>query len=193
MHNWHSILGAISGIMAMLAVIPYIRDIFKGQTRPNIFSWALWVLLLSISIAAQVSAGASWSLYLLIGDLIGTSTIFFLCISGYGYKEYGRVEWICTALAIIAIVSWQITSQPVLAIIFSVIADSLASVPTIIKAYKDPSSEHSAQWLIIASAAVLAVISTTIWDASNLIFPIYLFLVNGSIGLISLIRGKSTT
>src|SRR5258708_6318482 len=121
MFNWHLTLGIISGIMAMLAVIPYIKDILLGTTRPNIFSWFLCVLLLLISTIAQFSAGASWSVVFLIGDLIGTSIIFILCLVGYGYKEYGGLEWSCLGLAGIEIVSWQITNQPLLAIIFSII------------------------------------------------------------------------
>ena len=174
----------------MLAVIPYIKDILHGTTRPNIFSWLLWVLLLSISTIAQFSSGASWSVIFLIGDLIGTSIIFILCLVGYGYKEYGWLEWICLGLAVIAIISWQLTNQPILAIVFSIIADALASIPTIVKAYRDPWSEDSLQWIIIASASILAVLSTTIWDLANIIFPAYLFLVNGTIGTVSLIRRK---
>ena len=186
MLNWHLILGIISGIIAMLAVIPYVKDILHGSTRPNIVSWFLWVLLLSISIFAQYSAGASWSLLFLIGDLVGTSIIFILCLAGYGYGKYGWIEVVCFSLAIIAIVSWQLTNQPILAIVFSIIADAMASVPTIVKAYRDPWSEDASQWLIIGVASILAILSTTIWNPANIIFPAYLLLVNGTIGALSL-------
>ena len=139
----HLILGIISGILGVVAAVPYIKDILHGSTRPNTVSWALWVLLLLISILAQISAGASWSLVFLIGDFLGTSAVLILCLGGYGYKEYGWIEWVCLALAIIAIVSWQLTNQPILAIVFAIIADFMAAVPTVIKAYRDPWSEHA--------------------------------------------------
>jgi len=187
MIDWHLALGTISGILAAVAIVPYIKDILHGSTRPNVVSWALWVFLLLISILAQVSAGASWSLVFLIGDFIGTSTILVLCLIGYGYSNYGWIEWVCLALAIIAIVSWQLTHQPILALVFAVIADLMASIPTVVKAVKDPWSEHPMQWIMICVASGLGIASTTIINTANLIFPIYLLFINGLIGIFSLL------
>jgi hypothetical protein len=189
--NIHLILGIISGILAALAIIPYIKDILHGSTRPNIVSWALWVLLLGISILAQWSAGASWSLIFLIGDFIGTSAVLILCLTGYGYSKYTWVEWTCLALAVIAIIAWQLAHQPVLAILFAIIADLMASVPTVVKAYRDPWSEDPSVWIIICIASLLGIFSTTIFNAANLIFPAYIFFINGLIGLLSLIGRRS--
>ena len=183
--DWHLVVGTIGGVLAMVAVIPYIKDILHGTTRPNIVSFSLWAVLLAISIVAQMSAGASWSVVLLIGDLIGTSSIVVLCLIGYGYGKYGWLELVCTILAIIAIVSWQLTHEPVLALVFAVVADLMAAVPTIVKAYRDPWSEAPTQWLLIALASALAIASTTIFDPANLIFPVYLLLVNGTTGTLA--------
>jgi hypothetical protein len=190
MFDWHLALGIASGLLAFVAIAPYIKDILYGTTRPNIVSWALWVLLLLIALWAQVSAGASWSLILLIGDLIGTTTISILCLVGYGYGKYNWLDGVCFALAIVAILLWQVTHQPVLAIVFAAIADLLASVPTLVKAYKDPLSEDPTQFLMIAGAALLGVSSTVILSPANLIFPIYLFCINGSIGMVALSRKR---
>lgn len=191
MFNWHFILGTISGILAAAAIIPYIKDILHGTTRPNIVSWSLWVLLLGISILAQFSAGASWSLIFLIGDFIGTSTVLVLCLVGYGYSKYGWIEVVCICLTIIAIISWQLAHQPLLVIIFAIIADLMASIPTVIKAHRDPWSEDPSQWIIICVASALGMLSTTIINPANLIFPAYLLFINGLIGLLSLVGRRS--
>lgn len=190
--DWHSIVGTLGGILALAAIAPYIKDILHGTTRPNIVSYGLWAILLAISIFAQISAGTSWSVVLLIGDFIGTSTIVVLCLVGYGYSKYGWVEWTCLALAVLAIASWQLTQQPLLAIIFAVLADAMAAVPTIVKAYRDPWSELPVTWLIIAFGALLGILSTTIWDAANLLFPAYLLAVNGLTGIIALTGRRLT-
>lgn len=191
--DWHQTLGIASGLIAFFAVVPYIRDILHGTTRPNIFSFALWSAMLFISIFAQISAGASWSVLLIIGDCVGTTTIVLLCLAGYGYGKYGRLEWVCTALAVLAIASWQITEQPLLAILFAVVADALAAVPTVLKAYRDPWSESAAQWLLIAFAAALAIASSTIFDIANIIFPAYLLTVNGLTGLLTFFGRRMKT
>lgn len=185
--DWHLILGIISGLVAMVAVVPYIKDILHGTTRPNTFSWGLWVLLLSISLLAQFSAGASWSVLMIAGDLIGTASILVLCLWGYGYGKYGWIEWVCSALAIVAIGLWQFAHEPVLAIVFAAVADLMAAIPTLVKAYKDPWSEAPTQFFVISFAGLLAIFSTTVFDAANLIFPAYLFLLNGLIGVVAFV------
>ena len=187
MIDWHLLIGIVSGILAAVSVIPYIKDILHGSTRPNVVSWFLWTLLLLISILAQMSAGASWSVIFLIGDFVGTFSIFWLCLIGYGYRQYGYLELSCLTLAIVAIISWQLTGQPILAIVLSIVADIMASVPTVVKAYLDPWSEHSSTWLIIAGSSVLAILSTRVFDGVNLLFPMYIFLINLLIGSLSFV------
>lgn len=190
MFDWHLALGIFSGLLAMAAIIPYVRDILHGTTRPNVVSWSLWVLLLSIAALAQLSAGASWSLVLVVGDLIGTASVLVLCLIGYGYGKYSWLDGICFALALVAIVLWQITNQPLLAIGLAALADFLASVPTLVKSYKDPRSEEPTQFFIIAIAALLGVLSTSIFDPANLVFPAYLFCINIAIGGTAFLRAR---
>ncbi len=185
--DWHFALGLIGGLLALGAIIPYIKDILHGTTRPNVVSYSLWAILLSISLLAQLSAGASWSAALIIGDLIGTTIIVALCVAGYGYRKHGWGEKVCLALAILAIVSWQLTQEPVIAIMFAVLADAMAAMPTLMKTFRDPWSELPTMWLIIALGALCAAFSTTIVDPANLIFPIYLLLMDGLIGVVALV------
>lgn len=188
MFDWHLALGIFSGILAMVAIVPYVKDILHGTTRPNVVSWSLWVLLLLIGVLAQLSAGASWSLVFLVGDLIGTSSVLVLCLIGYGYGKYTWLDSFCFILAIVAVILWQITDQPLLAIGLAVVADFLAAVPTLVKSYKDPQSEEPTQFFIIAVAALLGMLSTVVLDPANLIFPIYLFGINAAIGGTAFLR-----
>ncbi len=190
MFDWHLVLGIVAGVISFGAIIPYIKDIVYGTTRPNVVSYILWTVLLLISILAQISAGASWSIAFLVGDLIGTSLVTALCLTGYGYGKYGKIEWVCTGLAVLAIVSWKFTNEPVLAIIFAIIADLMAAVPTVVKTYRDPWSEIPTTWFMIACAAILSIASTTIIDFPNLLFPVYLLLVNGTTGTVAFLGRK---
>ena len=179
MIDWHTTLGIAAGALPLIAIVPYIKDILHGTSRPNVASYSIWVFLLLIAILAQISAGASWSVLMIIGDLVGTSIIVILCLSGYGYGKYGLLEWVCLALAVVAIILWYLTKQPVVAILFAVIADLMAAIPTLVKSYRDAWSEVPTTYFIIAVGALCAVLSTTILNPANLIFPVYLLAVNG--------------
>lgn len=190
--NWHALLAAAGGLLALAAIVPYVRDILRGTTRPNAVSYSIWAFLILIAIGAQISAGTSWSIVMLVGDFIGTSTVVVLCWLGYGYKRYGPIEWICFGIAIIAVVAWQLARQPVLAISFAIVADAMAAIPTLVKAYRDPWSEHPDAWLIVAVGALLSIFSSTIFNAANLLFPSYLLVVNGTTGILALVGRRVT-
>jgi len=189
MFDWHLALGVVGGLLAFASIIPYIKDILHGTTRPNVVSYSLWAALLSISMLAQLSSGASWSIVFLLGDLLAVFAVIVLCTMGYGYGKYGKLEWVCTALAIIAVVLWQVTSEPLLAIIFALIADILAGIPTVVKTYRDPKSEIPIGWFMVAAGAVLGIISNTVFDLANMLFPVYVLIINTTVGTLAL-RGE---
>jgi hypothetical protein len=186
MFNWHPILATAAGLLAFSSIIPYTKDILHGTTRPNVVTYSLWALLNFITILAQASAGASWSIILLFGDLFAMSIVIVLCLLGHGYKKYGKIEWICTALFVAAIISWQTTNEPLLAIVFAVIADLIAAIPTVVKTYRDPKSEIAGPWFIVAVSAMLGIASTTIFDLPNLLFPFNILLINLIVGTLAL-------
>jgi hypothetical protein len=183
--NWHLIAGILGGLMAFLSIIPYAKDILHGTTRPNIVSNILWFLIIIIYAFAQISSGASWSLLLIMGDLLGVLSVVIFCIAGYGYKKYSWVEYSCFILGLAAIVLWQVTSHPIWAICFAAAADFIAGVPVIVKTYRDPWSEHPFPWLIVFVGSILGILSTTIWDVPNLLLPFDILFINGLVALLA--------
>jgi hypothetical protein len=121
--QWLLILGIFAGVLQIFATIPYLFSIVRGSTRPNLISWILWTVTVSITLVAQMSAGASWSVFLLVGAVVCNLAVVFLCIKGYGYKEFGKIDILTLILAVAAITGWLISSNPVVAIIFAVVAD----------------------------------------------------------------------
>ena len=177
---WHPALAVLSGVLAVAAIIPYVRDIFRGTTRPNAVSWFLWTLLQGIALAAQVSAGASWSVVLLVVITINTAAVTVLALIGYGYHAYGKTDFVCFVLALIAVAAWQATKDPVVAIGFAIFADLFASVPTLVKALVDPASESLLGWWIIMFASLASVFSANIVDVPNLAFQIYMVFIDAT-------------
>ncbi|HVV39429.1 MAG TPA: hypothetical protein VHD31_03890 [Candidatus Paceibacterota bacterium] len=179
--DWHAWVGVTAGILQVGSIVPYIWGMLHGTTRPNIVSWGLWTVLQGISVAALWSAGASWPILILIAATFNTLLVLVLCLFGYGYKKYDLTDTICLVLAVVAILLWYITSQPLLALILAIAADFCATVPTIIKAWKDPHSEAVWSWFIVIFASGLSLVATTRFDASNLIWPIYIVIACGFI------------
>jgi hypothetical protein len=180
--EWHAIIGFISGILQVIAIVPYIKDTLKGTTRPNVVSQSLWTVLQIITVAAQFAAGASWSVIFLIAMTLNTCAVVFLCFRGYGYKKYGWFDYFCLVAAIASIVVWQVTQNPIWALIIAVTANLFATLPTVVKAYKEPKTENAKAWTIMLIASALGLASSTIWNVQNILFPIYFM---GESGLIA--------
>ena len=190
--DFHEIAAIISGVLTFVAVVPYVRDMFKGTTRPNIVTWGLWLLVQAIFAGAQYASGASWSIVLPLTEMLTVGFVVFLALIGYGYGKYNRLDIVCFLLAITAILLWQLTREPIFALVLSVMADCIAAIPTLVKSYKDPSSETASSYLLVVAGAFFALLSSRLWNLPNLLWPGYLFVLNGSIFCLVFIgqRGK---
>jgi hypothetical protein len=79
--------------------------------------------------------------------------------------------------AMAGIVLWFITDEPNLAILLVLIADLLASIPTIIKSFKRPETES---WIAYALSTIgfgIGVFSIQTFNFENAAFAIYLFVI----------------
>lgn len=179
--NGHVVAAALSGVFSVAAGIIYIKDILQGGgTKPNAVSFFLWTLLQEIAVIAQIEKGASLSLVIMCFVTFNTFVVTMLAVdSRYGYRKYGKTELFCLIFAVVAIVGLQV--NPLLAIAFAIAGDFFAFVPTAMKTYREPRSEHVPAWALITTASVLGVLSTDRLDVANLAFPLYLVVSNGAI------------
>jgi len=184
-----SILIAVASVIALIAgIVPYIFDVLAKRARPNIVSFGGWTLLTVIGSAAQIAKGADLSVVVPIISSIGTGIVFLLAIR-YGYTKFNLVDKISIPLALLAMALWLITNEPLTALILSVIADGIVAIPTLVKTYRDPTSETPFPWFMFAIGSALGIAALSNFDLHNILFPIYLICINAVIGILAL-RGK---
>ncbi len=188
--DWHAVVGIIAGIIQLYSIVPYIKGMLHGETRPNVVSWVLWTLIQVIIIAAQFSAGPSWSIIIPIIMTFNTCLVLILCFWGYGYHSYGIVDIICFVLAIGAIALWRLTNDPVLAICMSVVADLTAGIPTYVKVYREPFSEAIVSWFLLIVANVLALVAASPFNFANTAFSSYIVIVDIIFFFVMVVRRK---
>ncbi len=174
----HAVVGIFSGLLQIIAIVPYGRETLDGRTLPNVVSWGIWKLEVLIALAAQWSAGASWSLLLLVSATVINITIVGLGVFGYGYKKFGTVETVCLSLSLLALLLWQVTQNPLVAIFFAIAADFIAYIPTLVKTYKEPGSETALLWFLLMVVGILSAVSSIKIDLANLAFPVFYASIN---------------
>jgi hypothetical protein len=183
----HNSLAIIAGLVAIVAMLPYIRDIIRGKTRPNVVTWFTWSLLNLITAAAAFSGHAMQTAIFAGATGLCTLTITILGLKK-GIKKYTKSDYICQALAICSILAWQLSNTPALAVVFTITASFIGSVPTIRHAWLEPHEETWQFFAIDGFAALLACLSVESANFLSIAFPLYIALDDSLITLILVSR-----
>lgn len=174
LHPNFVILGAL---VNLLGGISYIKDTLKGKIQPNRVSWGLWGLAVMVAFAAEVSEGVG--IQSLTTFMVGFVPILIFFASFANKKAYWKLtkfDLICGLLSGLGIVLWYATKEGSVAIVFSIIADLMAGVPTLIKAYYHPESENWIEFLGSFISVIILMLTITNWSFEYYAFPLYIFL-----------------
>jgi hypothetical protein len=173
-------------ILAALIILmgngAYAVDTVRGKTQPNRVSWMLWALAPMIAFAAEVAQGVGLNAVLTLAALA----------SFLDPKAYARVTSFdvgCGVLSLAALGAWAVTGRGNVAILLSVLADFLAAIPTIRKAYLYPHTEHAVAFVAgVAGAAItLLTIAPEDWGFASVAFPAYILVDSALIASLILI------
>jgi hypothetical protein len=175
--DWRTIIGTVAGTIMLLSFLPYIRDIMRGLTHPNLVTWWLWTLNSVIIAFAQYTAGASWTLAVVVAATIGTATVAVLAVP-FGQRDYGLLDAVCLVMALAALAGWWWTKDPLTAIVLGVVAEIFAVSPTVAKTCRAPETETPSTFWLTAFAGMLSMIASTKFDLANLLFPVYFTAMN---------------
>lgn len=183
--DWHTVLGVGASIVMLLLIPPYVKSILREETKLSPVSWFGWALLYAIAAAAQASKGLDWSLAIMVIGTFSTATVAIVAL------RTGRVVWthidrFCIGTAILAVILWGVTGEPLIALVLSIIADLAVSVPTLYKTYLEPSSEPWLLWVVYTTAVMLEIVATRDLTIYNLFAPLYSLVVDALITLFAL-------
>ena len=181
--------GMAAVVISFLGYIPYFRDIINKKTKPHVFSWFIWSLAGGIGFFAQIISGAGSGAWILgLGFTI--SAIITILAFRQGEKTITLSDWVAFSGALLGLILWRLTDNPLLAIIFIIITDGLAFVPTFRKAYHKPYEETFISWFFSSFKFLLALVATQSYSLTTVLYPLYLFLSNGAFALMLLVRRK---
>lgn len=167
----------------------YIKSIFKGNTRPNLVSWFVWMLAPFVGVFLQLKGGAGLSvLATFMPGFVPFLVILFALFKKNAFWKINSFDLICGLFSIMALIIYFQTQNITLAIIFAILSDGLAAIPTLIKSYTNPESESYFGYIggIITNIFALLIIKD--WTFSIYGFSLYFIFIN--ILIISVIYRK---
>lgn len=172
--------------LTIVALIPYIIDVIKKRTKPNIVSWFTWSLLTSIATAAAFAAGEYEAALLTLANAIGTFSIVLLGLRN-GIAKLSVFDIFCQVSALLALAAWLIFDIPLIAIAGVVFIDFLGMLPTVKHSWESPEEETWQTFAISFIAPMFTIASITAYNLENLLYPTYLLLADGLVMVIILV------
>jgi hypothetical protein len=176
LHSNFVIIGTLIGAVGSFA---YLIDTVKGKVKPNRVSFLLWSIAPLIAFFAQIKQGVG------LEALMTFSTGFLpltVLIASFVNKQaewkLTRFDLLCGVLSLVGLVLWLVTKVGNVAIFFSIVADGLAAVPTIVKSYRYPDTELAWPWLATVIGVVLTLLTLPALTFANSGFIIYILVVN---------------
>jgi hypothetical protein len=158
--------------------LSYIIDTVNGKIQPNRVSWLIWCLAPFIAFIAEIQQGVGiQSLATFIVGFIPILVFIATFVNKKAVWKLNQIDLICGFLSVVGLSLWLMTKVGNLAIFFSILADGLASIPTIIKSYYHPESESISTYLCVVINAGFALLIIRDWNFQNYAFPTYLFIV----------------
>ncbi|MFA5010302.1 MAG: hypothetical protein WC553_03740 [Patescibacteria group bacterium] len=169
--------GILSSAFVLVGCVPYLNDIIKRRVNPHILSWIGWGFLTAIGAFAMMAEGSTWATALLWGNT-GACVLIVLgsIITKTGVWSTGLQDYVFFGAGLLGIVLWQVLDMPILALIFAILADACFGIPTMIKTFKDPSTETPFVWGMSVVSEVFGLLALQNLSFHEMAYPVYLFI-----------------
>lgn len=156
----------------------YAKATISGEAKPNKVTWLMWSLAPLIGSAAAFYDGVRWAVLPVFMSGFGPLLVFIASfLNSKSYWKLGKFDYLCGIFSILALVLWGITKEPLVAIIFSIVSDGFAAVPTLIKSWKHPDTESVEAYTAGLLGTLTSFFALKTFSISELAFLIYLTLL----------------
>ncbi len=166
-------------LIISLGGIFYFYKTLKGEVKPNKVTWLLWSLAPLIAFAAQIKQNVGLQVWLTFAVGFLPLLVFFASfINKKSYWKISKLDLIFGSISLVGLFLWQITGIGNIAILFSIIADGMAALPTIIKSYKFPETEAAFAYFTSTLGSLIILLTIDKWNFETFGFSLYIFIVN---------------
>jgi len=176
------ILGSAIGWIGSAA---YLRDTLAGRTKPHRVTFLIWGTAPLIGVAASFANGVRWAALPVLMTGLAPALIFLASFHNKNARwEIRPFDYICGAFSILALMLWGLTHEPDIAILFAILSDALAALPTMRKAWTHPETETPLAYATSLISVLTSFVVMPEFTFSACAFPVYLLGCNSIILLV---------
>ena len=169
----------LGSLLDIVGVALYVRDTWNGSTAPNRVTWTLWGVMPLLAFGVQRQEHIGWASIMAL--VLGLGPFVVLAVSFHDPNavwRIGRFDVVCGAISLVGLGFWVASSHPTVALISFVVADAVAALPTVRKAFVAPQSETSWNFLAVAIFALLTMLSLRQWTTAGALFATSILVMN---------------
>lgn len=189
MTDYKIAFGVLATAIGFVGFLPYLRDMFRGKTKPHAFSWLAWGTLETIAFFAQVVEGGGTGTW-----VTGISAAICLFIAAFALvkkdKEISLFDWVALSGALIGIILWRLTDDPLLAVICVTAADAFGFLPTFRKEFRRPGGETLIEYGASVAKWIVGIFALQSYSLAAWLYPASLILSNGAFVVMALARRR---
>ena len=189
MEYYKEILWVITVIIWIYAYYPYIRDIFKGTTKPHLFSWIIFLIMDTIAFLIQIGDNAGpWSWGTLTTGLLG---LIVLVLAFKRWEKHITLsDCIAFVLALLCITFYVLLPDPAYSLYLVLCISALALYPTARKSFHKPTEETLSIYVIAIIRSIISIFATINISLLTIWLPAFLIFINTAFVTMVLIRKK---
>lgn len=171
------LFGAVAVVLPIVGYSRYFWDIYKGRTKPHVFSWLVWGVVASVVFFAQLSDHAGPGAWTMAFGAIIYFTIAALALFR-GEKDIRRSDWVAFLGALAAIPVWQVTGEPLAAVVIVTFIDAMACYPTFRKTYTKPHQETLFMYALEVVRFSLSLVALETYSAVTVLSPLFIIVAD---------------
>ena len=155
----------IGVFLQFIGQVSYLLSINRGHAKPNLASWVPWMLAPFIGVFFQLKAGAGLSVLPIFMAGFGPFlVIIFSILNKNAYWKLTKLDIYCGSFALLGLVFYIFTHNLGISIVFAILSDNLAAIPTIIKSWKFPETENATLFFFAMVSNIIGLLVIKDWS-----------------------------
>ncbi len=179
MRQYLVLLGAI---IQIIGIAYYIRQIFYGNIKPNKVTWLMRSIAPIIGSIAAFADGVRRAVLPVFMSGFWPLLVFVASFfSAKAYRKIEKFDYVCGAISFLGLLWRRITKEPLIAILFAILSDGFAAIPTITKSRQHPQTESKSAYVTGLISVITSFFAMKTYGIAEIAFPVYIIILNTSI------------
>jgi hypothetical protein len=158
--------------LSLMGSLGYVRSTLRGDTTPNRISWSLWAFEGILSFIAEVQQHVG--LASLMTLMLGCGPILVILASFKAHRgawNLSAFDIACGVISLAGLAYWLMTKEVTVGLVSFVVADQVAALPTVRKAFLHPETEHSSAFIAGAVNCTITLLTLRHFTTAGVAFP----------------------